>query len=231
MGSWRCNAVLSTLPIVNFSKRISSARLYPGTSRLQSVFTCDLCMRLSSRNHNRWSIKSGGIATAFTRAAGARTRWNSKMSIVSWSPADDALLLTLKDNQRLGWKAIALHFDSRTPNACQFRWRRLKSGTLKTKQHALQHSKHRLTIASLLHASHALSISTPREPFPQPQLQQPQQLQQAQHQVKHQHFNHQISANDLPMGPIVLPPICLPGQQKQQQQQHIPLPPVRSLLS
>ncbi|KAL6454731.1 TOD6 Transcriptional regulatory protein TOD6 [Candida maltosa Xu316] len=37
----------------------------------------------------------------------------------------------LKDNQKLGWKEIASHFNNRTPNACQFRWRRLKSGNLK----------------------------------------------------------------------------------------------------
>lgn len=37
----------------------------------------------------------------------------------------------LKDTQKLGWKEIASHFLNRTPNACQFRWRRLKSGNLK----------------------------------------------------------------------------------------------------
>lgn len=49
----------------------------------------------------------------------------------SWDSQDDILLLHLKDNQKLGWKEIALHFHNRTPNACQFRWRRLKSGNLK----------------------------------------------------------------------------------------------------
>lgn len=41
------------------------------------------------------------------------------------------LLMHLKDNQKLGWKEISSHFVNRTPNACQFRWRRLKSGNLK----------------------------------------------------------------------------------------------------
>lgn len=49
----------------------------------------------------------------------------------SWDPEDDILLMHLKDNQKLGWKAIAANFTNRTPNACQFRWRRLKSGNLK----------------------------------------------------------------------------------------------------
>lgn len=49
----------------------------------------------------------------------------------SWDALDDILLMHLKDNQKLGWKEIALHFTNRTPNACQFRWRRLKSGNLK----------------------------------------------------------------------------------------------------
>lgn len=49
----------------------------------------------------------------------------------SWDPEDDMLLMHLKDQQQLGWKAIASNFTNRTPNACQFRWRRLKSGNLK----------------------------------------------------------------------------------------------------
>lgn len=49
----------------------------------------------------------------------------------SWDAQDDILLMHLKDNQKLGWKEIASHFHNRTPNACQFRWRRLKSGNLK----------------------------------------------------------------------------------------------------
>lgn len=49
----------------------------------------------------------------------------------SWETQDDVLLLHLKDSQKLGWKDIASHFHNRTPNACQFRWRRLKNGNLK----------------------------------------------------------------------------------------------------
>lgn len=68
---------------------------------------------------------------------------------MSWDPQDDILLKQLKEEQRLGWKEIATHckFDpspkqagsitnssavpGRTSHACQFRWRRLASGTLK----------------------------------------------------------------------------------------------------
>ncbi|CCH41423.1 hypothetical protein BN7_964 [Wickerhamomyces ciferrii] len=50
----------------------------------------------------------------------------------SWDPQDDLLLRHLKEQQKLGWKEIASHFAHRTPNACQFRWRRLRSGSLKT---------------------------------------------------------------------------------------------------
>lgn len=50
----------------------------------------------------------------------------------SWEPQDDVLLRHLKEVKRLGWKEIAQYFTNRTPNACQFRWRRLRSGNLKT---------------------------------------------------------------------------------------------------
>ncbi|GMM28448.1 Tod6 protein [Martiniozyma asiatica (nom. inval.)] len=49
----------------------------------------------------------------------------------SWDDNDDSLLVDLKEKQHLGWKEIAKHFPGRTSNACQFRWRRLKSGQLK----------------------------------------------------------------------------------------------------
>ncbi|CCK68689.1 Tod6p KNAG_0B02480 [Huiozyma naganishii CBS 8797] len=55
----------------------------------------------------------------------------------SWDPQDDLLLRHLKEVKRLGWKDISLYFKNRTPNACQFRWRRLKSGNLKSNKTAL----------------------------------------------------------------------------------------------
>ncbi|KAK6200197.1 uncharacterized protein RJT21DRAFT_41822 [Scheffersomyces amazonensis] len=56
---------------------------------------------------------------------------NFSRTPTSWDAEDDILLMHLKDQQKLGWKEIASHFNNRTPNACQFRWRRLKSGNLK----------------------------------------------------------------------------------------------------
>lgn len=49
----------------------------------------------------------------------------------SWDTQDDILLIHLKETLKLGWKEISTHFQNRTPNACQFRWRRLKTGSLK----------------------------------------------------------------------------------------------------
>lgn len=54
----------------------------------------------------------------------------------SWDPQDDILLRHLKEVKKLGWKDISQYFTNRTPNACQFRWRRLKSGNLKSNRTA-----------------------------------------------------------------------------------------------
>lgn len=54
-----------------------------------------------------------------------------KSSPQSWDDDDDLLLIKLKEVDHLGWKQIAKYFDNRTSNACQFRWRRLKSGQLR----------------------------------------------------------------------------------------------------
>ncbi|EMG49020.1 hypothetical protein G210_0319 [Candida maltosa Xu316] len=63
--------------------------------------------------------------------SGSSTQKAPSRTPTSWDAEDDVLLMHLKDNQKLGWKEIASHFNNRTPNACQFRWRRLKSGNLK----------------------------------------------------------------------------------------------------
>lgn len=55
----------------------------------------------------------------------------------SWEPIDDILLRHLKEIKKMGWKEISQYFENRTPNACQFRWRRLKSGNLKSNKTAL----------------------------------------------------------------------------------------------
>ena len=63
--------------------------------------------------------------------SGSSSQKNPSRTPTSWDAEDDILLMHLKDNQKLGWKEIASNFTNRTPNACQFRWRRLKSGNLK----------------------------------------------------------------------------------------------------
>lgn len=62
----------------------------------------------------------------------AKSIQSSVRNASSWDPQDDMLLRHLKEVKRLGWKEIAQYFQNRTPNACQFRWRRLKSGNLKS---------------------------------------------------------------------------------------------------
>lgn len=42
-----------------------------------------------------------------------------------WTADDDKLLRHLKEEKKLGWREISVHFPKRTLNACQFRWRRL----------------------------------------------------------------------------------------------------------
>lgn len=43
----------------------------------------------------------------------------------TWTPSEDKLLRELKEGQKMGWKQILAYFNDRTPNACQFRWRRV----------------------------------------------------------------------------------------------------------
>ncbi|ODV81088.1 uncharacterized protein CANTADRAFT_20628 [Suhomyces tanzawaensis NRRL Y-17324] len=56
------------------------------------------------------------------------TKRRSKQS-TTWSAKEDKLLRELKEVQKLGWREISSFFQDRTPNACQFRWRRIISGT------------------------------------------------------------------------------------------------------
>ncbi|ODV79860.1 uncharacterized protein CANTADRAFT_5561 [Suhomyces tanzawaensis NRRL Y-17324] len=82
------------------------------------------------RSEDPASPASPGDATPGTTAASPSSK-NFSRTPTSWDAEDDILLMHLKDSQKLGWKEIASHFNNRTPNACQFRWRRLKSGNLK----------------------------------------------------------------------------------------------------
>ncbi|KAI5837855.1 hypothetical protein DFP73DRAFT_486720 [Morchella snyderi] len=85
----------------------------------------------------RKSRSSPRTSTNSTRCGGdeydvlGRKKPKTPRTPMSWDPQDDILLKQLKEEQRLGWKEIATHFPGRTSHACQFRWRRLASGTLK----------------------------------------------------------------------------------------------------
>lgn len=50
----------------------------------------------------------------------------------TWTAKEDKLLRELKEQQKLGWRDISTFFNDRTPNACQFRWRRIISSITKT---------------------------------------------------------------------------------------------------
>ncbi|KTA97686.1 Transcriptional regulatory protein DOT6 [Nakaseomyces glabratus] len=72
--------------------------------------------------------------------------------------------------KNLGWKEIALYFENRTPNACQFRWRRLKSGNLKSNKTAtVDISEYNVVVKRLSEIENAqLSRSASEQPFRPP---------------------------------------------------------------
>lgn len=78
----------------------------------------------------------------------------------SWDAQDDILLRHLKEIKRLGWKEIAQYFANRTPNACQFRWRRLRSGSLKHKSIAQNMELEKVKIHGELEAPKRLPLMT-----------------------------------------------------------------------
>ncbi|RLV91562.1 Transcriptional regulatory protein DOT6 [Spathaspora sp. JA1] len=45
--------------------------------------------------------------------------------LTTWTQSEDELLRGLKEVQKLGWREISTFFHERTPNACEFRWRRI----------------------------------------------------------------------------------------------------------
>lgn len=76
-------------------------------------------------------------SSSSTSASASASSKNSSKNPSSWDPQDDLLLRHLKEVKKMGWKDISQYFPNRTPNACQFRWRRLKSGNLKSNKTAL----------------------------------------------------------------------------------------------
>ncbi|RCK66049.1 hypothetical protein Cantr_01732 [Candida viswanathii] len=74
--------------------------------------------------HQQLQQVQQGLAPTIGGAANIRRK--SKQS-TTWSPKEDKLLRELKEVQKLGWREISTFFNDRTPNACQFRWRRIIS--------------------------------------------------------------------------------------------------------
>lgn len=90
-------------------------------------------------HHLKSSSSSGVSVTTVESTSGNASEKSSEgkaKNPSSWDPQDDILLRHLKEVKKLGWKDISQYFANRTPNACQFRWRRLKSGNLKSNKTA-----------------------------------------------------------------------------------------------
>ncbi|GAV47116.1 hypothetical protein ZYGR_0E01310 [Zygosaccharomyces rouxii] len=87
----------------------------------------ELAAATSSAAHS-----SNGSSESGSPGPDTKSLSSSAKNPSSWDPQDDILLRHLKEIRKLGWKDISQYFNNRTPNACQFRWRRLKSGNLKT---------------------------------------------------------------------------------------------------
>ena len=103
---------------------------------------------------NKTSDNSDTTTSVTTTTTTATTGDNSApagKNPSSWDPEDDLLLRHLKEVKSLGWKDIAQYFDNRTPNACQFRWRRLKSGNLKANKTALVDVSDYTSVIAALH--------------------------------------------------------------------------------
>ncbi|KAH3667888.1 hypothetical protein WICMUC_005166 [Wickerhamomyces mucosus] len=106
------------------TSRSTAAQLSPGSTPLAIVSSVD--SRTNSDNS-----KASTTTSNKDSSSGKITRVFSRTPS-SWDPQDDLLLRHLKEELKLGWKEISTHFNNRTPNACQFRWRRLRSGSLKS---------------------------------------------------------------------------------------------------
>ncbi|KAK9456129.1 hypothetical protein V1511DRAFT_487039 [Dipodascopsis uninucleata] len=117
---------------------VSSAdSIAASTSSLSSADTSSKRRAIRNRTSSTGSNGSTGSISSTMSGISAdvdclgRKKPKIPRNPTSWDPHDDMLLRHLKEQQKLGWKDIASHFINRTPNACQFRWRRLMSGSLR----------------------------------------------------------------------------------------------------
>ncbi|KAK6330137.1 hypothetical protein TWF730_004637 [Orbilia blumenaviensis] len=100
-------------------------------SRHQSLQHPRLIVNGRSDRINRTRKISSTTSRDLTKTPGSPQRSELPKTPMSWSSEDDVLLRDLKELRKLGWKEISAYFPKRTAHACQFRWRRLVSGTLK----------------------------------------------------------------------------------------------------
>ncbi|CAI4060451.1 hypothetical protein SKDZ_05G1670 [Saccharomyces kudriavzevii ZP591] len=119
---------------MSVSTSFNSAPIHLGTvsahSQLHSLSRQPLAMSASMS-------KDDGAHEPSALCSASGSSKNSSKNPSSWDPQDDLLLRHLKEVKKMGWKDISQYFPNRTPNACQFRWRRLKSGNLKSNKTAL----------------------------------------------------------------------------------------------
>ncbi|KAK9364732.1 hypothetical protein V1509DRAFT_635444 [Lipomyces kononenkoae] len=141
----RSNSVVSGLSVSTSpaSSTVSSADSVLPLSMVSSASSVTSTTSTSKRRPTRTRTAStgstGSVASIASLSSSSATDLDAlgrkKPKIprnpTSWDPHDDLLLRHLKEQQKLGWKDIASHFAGRTPNACQFRWRRLMSGSLR----------------------------------------------------------------------------------------------------
>lgn len=138
----------SSLPSLLCSVMSISTSLNSASIHLSSMDTHPQLHSLTRQPHSSSTAMSKNEAqesspslpassSSSTSASASASSKNSSKNPSSWDPQDDLLLRHLKEVKKMGWKDISQYFPNRTPNACQFRWRRLKSGNLKSNKTAL----------------------------------------------------------------------------------------------
>ena len=129
----RSNTITSPSPLsaTSPSTAVSSSMSSPNESLINDVVINDSEIKPDNVRISDKPAKQGQ-----TFVNNPSSTYNGK-NPSSWDPQDDLLLRHLKEIKKLGWKDISQFFNNRTPNACQFRWRRLKSGNLKSNKTAL----------------------------------------------------------------------------------------------
>lgn len=94
----------------------------------------------------------------------------------AWSHEDDLLLKYLKEARNLGWREISSHFQNRTANGCQFRWRRINALSKNNNSNIIILNE-RPSSVDVQHHFFPAQISIHPPVYPQAQVQQIQQYQ------------------------------------------------------